>query len=299
MQDDRKACGDPSFERNMVSPSAMARSRGLPVAWIESSPHSVAADLTTERNCLVMIDSGVTRADFRYGNKSMACELTPGSIGLFIAGTELKLSKWRWNQTRRIYLDLDAALPGGAGLLEPLYRLPLKTEIEFRDAELATVLRLLAAEVAAGSPHGPLLTECLCLGVTLRLQQRTAQRFGGGRERGRLTPAQVRAVEDLVSSHLAGTMGLADLARITGFSPPQFVRLFKNTLGCTPHQYVMSARVAKAKDLVLEGKLSLSVIADATGFANQAHMTAAFVRVFRTPPGEVRRTAKTGDAGGK
>lgn len=297
--DDQNACGDPGFERSLLAPAAMARWHGLPVAWIEARPHVVQADLTTARTGLVMIDDGVTRADFRYGNKSMACEFTPGSIGLFTAGTELKLSRWRWNRTRRIYLDLEMALPGGADLLEPLHRLPLRTEIEFRDAELTSVLRMLAAEVAAGSPNGQLFAESLCLGIAVRLHQRSALRFSGGRERGRLTPAQVQAVEELVRMQLGGNIPLAELARAAGFSAPQFVRLFKNTMGCTPHQYVMAARLERAKELVLESQHSLSVIAELTGFANQAHMTGAFVRAFSTPPGEMRRTSRTASMAGK
>ena len=70
------------------------------------------------------------------------------------------------------------------------------------------------------------------------------------------------------------------------------MRLFRNTLGCTPHQYVMAARIERARDLVLEGTLPLTAVAELTGFAHQAHMTAAFVRAFGTPPGGMRRAAK-------
>jgi AraC family transcriptional regulator len=296
-RDGQSACGNPVFEHSLLTPQDCALWQGAPVGWIDSSPHHVEADLVTERTRLVMIDSGATHADFRYGNRSMSWEFTPGSIGVFTVGTELKLSRWKWTRTRRIYLDLDTALPEVAALLEPMRSLPSQTEIEFRDPELSCVLRTMVQEVAAGSPHGRLFAESLSVGVALRLHQRAASRYGGSRERGKLTGGQVQKVRELVEAHLGGNVALAELARCAGFSAPQFLRLFKNTFGCTPHQYVLKARLERARALVVAGGLPLAAIAAATGFASQSHMTAAFVRAFQTPPGEMRRRARVVAAG--
>lgn len=71
MQDDhRSACGEPEFERSLLDLDAQARWAGFPVAWIASSPHDIEADLVTERDGLVMVDSGAVQADFRYANRS-------------------------------------------------------------------------------------------------------------------------------------------------------------------------------------------------------------------------------------
>jgi AraC family transcriptional regulator len=96
-------------------------------------------------------------------------------------------------------------------------------------------------------------------------------------------------VQALVEARLHANVALADMARATGFSPAQFVRLFKNTVGRTPHQFLLGARIARARALVLAGELPLHRIAELTGFAHQSHMNAAFVRAFNTPPGELRR----------
>jgi AraC family transcriptional regulator len=215
----------------------------------------------------------------------MSCEFTPGAIGFFAAGTELADSRWRWRTTRRIALDLDAVLPGAEGLLDAFRALPRRTQIEFRDEELASVLRAMAAEVAEGCPRGRLFAESLSLGVAMRLQERMARTF----ERGKLAAAQLQRVRELVDSQLARDLSLAQLAACTGFSPSQFVRLFKNTLGCTPHQYVLRARLVRARALVADTELSLAAIASATGFSSQSHMTSAFVRAFKVPPGQLRR----------
>lgn len=292
--DEPSDCANPGFERNLLAGAELSRWQGLGLAWIESTPHEVHADVVTERSGLVMIDTGATQADFRYGAKSMSCEFRPGSIGFFAAGTELNSSRWRWANARRIYVDLQAAVPGADGLLASMRPFPRNTEIEFRDPELTSVLRAMVAEVAAGSPQGPLYAQCLSLGIAMRLNERAAPRGAARVERGKLSAAQLRRIDDLVDSQLSKEISLTELAAVAGFSPSQFARLFKKTLGCTPHQYVLRRRLERTKELVIGSDLPLAFVASAAGFASQSHMTSAFVRIFKSPPGQMRRSAKRG-----
>lgn len=289
--EDQGACGNPSCERSLLGSAELARWRGLGLGWIEASPHQVHADVTTERNGLVMIDAGATQADFLYGARSMSCEFRPGSIGFFAAGTELKASRWRWARARRIYVDLETDV-GAEGWLASMPPPPRRTEIEFRDAELTSVLRAMVNEAAAGNPNGPLYAQSLSLGVVMRLGQRGASPANAGSERGKLSAAQVRRIEELVESQLSTEISLTGLAAAAGFSPSQFARLFKRTLGCTPHQYVLRRRLERTRELVVGTDLPLALVAAAAGFASQSHMTSAFVRTFKAPPGQMRRGAK-------
>lgn len=285
----RRGCGDLGHELSLLEPAALARWQGLPIGWIETRPHVVSANLTTQRSGLVMIDTGAVQADFRFGRRSMSREFSPDSIGCFVAGTQLDSSRWRWTPTRRICVDLEAPFPEGADLLEQSRRSVLSTEIEFHDKEVAAVLRAMSREVAEGCPNGRLFAESLSLGVLMRLRQRCASRGRIERERGKLTPGQLRTVEDTVRSQLGRELGIGVLAASVGFSPPQFARLFKRTVGCTPHRFVLQARLEKAMALVLTSERPLADIAFDTGFASQSHMTAAFSRTFRATPGAVRR----------
>lgn len=290
-QDSRQACGDPTCERSLLPPEAACWG-GLPLMWVEASPHVAQADLVVERNALVLMDSGCAQVDYGFGLQSLSCDLRAGSIGYFAQGTHLRASRWRWAPARRIAIDLQSACEAEPMLSEQFQRAPCTTEMEFHDAELAALVRGMAREAAHGSPNGRLFAESLSLGVMLRLQQRAAARHRRSRERGRLTAAQLQAVDDLVRSSLGRQISLGMLAQASGFSPAQFVRLFKNTVGCTPHQYVLRMRLERARDLVLATVLPLAVIADETGFSSQSHMTSAFVRALKTPPGEMRRQGR-------
>jgi AraC family transcriptional regulator len=81
------------------------------------------------------------------------------------------------------------------------------------------------------------------------------------------------------------------LAKSTGFSKTQFVRLFKNTFECTPYEYILRARVRQAQHLILSSTKPLAGIAEEVGFSSQSHMTTAFVRSVGVTPGRWRRGA--------
>jgi len=91
-------------------------------------------------------------------------------------------------------------------------------------------------------------------------------------------------VLNLVDDCLAGNLSLADLAGTAGSSPMHFARLFRRSMGCSPHQYVMRRRVARAQALLGLTRHRLADIALAVGFSSQAHMTAMFSRTLGVTP---------------
>lgn len=110
----------------------------------------------------------------------------------------------------------------------------------------------------------------------------------GGLPLRQLSNAQARRVIDYIQANLGCTLTLFDLANLVQFSPRQFFRIFSNTFGTTPHQYVMKERVARAKELISKGQLLVYVAAD-LGFANQSHFSAAFRKDTGMSPGRYRR----------
>jgi AraC-like DNA-binding protein len=114
------------------------------------------------------------------------------------------------------------------------------------------------------------------------------------RARGGLAPWQVRRAKDLLLSKSNGEMPLAQLARKCGLSASHFARAFRQSLGMAPHQWLLSARVERAKDRLLNFSASLAEIAIDCGFADQSHFTRVFTKQIGVSPGQWRRQNAAG-----
>jgi AraC-like DNA-binding protein len=106
--------------------------------------------------------------------------------------------------------------------------------------------------------------------------------------RGGLPPAAERRVRDYVEAHLGESIGLADLAAIAGLSLFHFARQFKQSVGVTPHHYLVQRRVEHAQRMLARSDLPLSEVAVAAGFADQSHLARHFRQLLGATPREFR-----------
>jgi len=104
---------------------------------------------------------------------------------------------------------------------------------------------------------------------------------------------QARTLQAYVASHLHSTIRVMDLVRVVQLTPNRFCRLFKKHFGCTPHQYVMRARIARAQRLLLMSADTLKMIAAECGFGNKSHLANLFRIATGQPPGRWRRIHAT------
>lgn len=81
----------------------------------------------------------------------------------------------------------------------------------------------------------------------------------------------------------SATLTLAELAADSGMSRFQLLRAFARETGLPPHAYQMQRRVMLARRLIAS-HMGLASVAAAAGFADQSHMTRAFVRLFGVTP---------------
>jgi transcriptional regulator GlxA family with amidase domain len=107
-----------------------------------------------------------------------------------------------------------------------------------------------------------------------------------------LAPWQERKVDQFIYDNLDRTIGVGELARLVHLSPNHFSRMFKRSVGVTPHGYVMRVRLERAKTLLTQSPLSLCQIALDCGFCDQAHMSRIFHQMVGVTPGRWRKHAK-------
>ena len=113
---------------------------------------------------------------------------------------------------------------------------------------------------------------------------------------GGLAPWQERRAREILSNNLGGELPLVQIARECGLSASHFTRAFRQSLGIAPHQWLLKARVERAKQELLNSDASLADIAIDCGFADQSHFTRVFTKHVDASPGHWRRQFSSGPA---
>ncbi|MER6401311.1 AraC family transcriptional regulator [Kitasatospora sp. NPDC001603] len=106
--------------------------------------------------------------------------------------------------------------------------------------------------------------------------------------RGPLTDRQLDAVTDFMRAHLSVPITLDDLARQLSLSRFHFLRLFKQTTGITPHQYLTDLRMETAKYWLRTRKDAVARIGQMCGFTTAAHFSRAFRKHTGVSPSQYR-----------
>jgi AraC family transcriptional regulator len=173
--------------------------------------------------------------------------------------------------------------------------------IEQRRGTDAT-LHHLAMALRAGVQTGAALDRMYGEGLSTALAAHLLREYGAAvltpkRQHGGLPRAKlVRAVE-YIQDQLAADLTVSGIAQAVDMSPHYFTRLFKESTGQSPHQYVVEVRVKKAKELLTTGKFTISEAAHRVGFVDQSHLTRHFKRVFGLPPKKLLESQKARDCG--
>ncbi|MBM3891712.1 MAG: helix-turn-helix transcriptional regulator [Verrucomicrobia bacterium] len=163
---------------------------------------------------------------------------------------------------RRIFAGLTRALTGEEPLVKALRR----------------VSRLHTVAAAQAPMLGVALCEVLCL-------------WPRAARHAVLSPSEIVAAEldeqlesalTMIDARLASPPTLGEMARAAHLSPRQFTRRFRALCGATPHEYVTARRLVRARELLVQGHLNVTQVAEALGFPS-IHV---FSRWFRLRTGK-------------
>ncbi len=104
---------------------------------------------------------------------------------------------------------------------------------------------------------------------------------------------RIQRAIDYASRNLQRELSVEELAEAAGLSPRQFSRAFKEETGQSPAKAVENLRVEAARLLTEQGRHSMDVIADQTGFGDRERMRRAFLRTLGQPPQSIRRNSRS------
>lgn len=154
-----------------------------------------------------------------------------------------------------------------------------------QDALIQGIVSALRAEVENGKIGGYLLIDSLKTTLAIHLLQSyciTKPKLSSYADG--LSPAKQQQVTEYINEHLHQDIKLIELAAITQLSSYHFLRLFKQSMKITPHQYILQRRIEKAKYLLHKSELSIADIAIGVGFCDQSHFSRYFKRIVGVTP---------------
>lgn len=180
----------------------------------------------------------------------------------------------------------DFGSPDAALLVSLLPRLVLVRG----ETRLAMLVQLVGDEARARRPARELIVERLLEVLLIEALRATGEASAtAGLVRGL---ADERLAIALRLMHEAPTRpwSVADLAKRTALSRSVFFERFKRAVGVTPMDYLLTWRMALAKDLLRREDLTLAQVADRVGYGSAAAFSMAFSRHAGVSPGRFART---------
>jgi len=91
--------------------------------------------------------------------------------------------------------------------------------------------------------------------------------------------SSIEYIQDMIESNIS----LDDLASNVHLSKYHFIRVFKQHLGITPHNYIIANKIQKAKTKIIQGE-SLIEASINLGFSDQSHFIRNFKKIYGYTP---------------
>jgi AraC family transcriptional regulator len=103
------------------------------------------------------------------------------------------------------------------------------------------------------------------------------------------TAQHYKQVLDYIAVNYSHNILLEDLAAKADLSPSHFSRLFKQTIGQSPYQFLTSYRIEQAKKMLDNSNAVMVDIAINCGFSDQAHFSRVFKKIAGLTPKQYRQ----------
>ncbi|WFU44621.1 AraC family transcriptional regulator [Bradyrhizobium sp. CB82] len=228
---------------------------------------------------IVLHRSGPVQTTFASGGHVTSRCIPKGSIFFLPAGHACEVGLHGALDTLHIYLRAN---------LIPVHDVtPLLVE---RDVVIQHLAQAVEQAVCENAPNSDRFIDPIARALANRVSAISRSSEPWQVQTAGLPEYQLRRLQDFIEANLEGEITLAAMASACGIGTKSFVRAFAATTGKSPYQYVIAARVERAKRLIEQDQEGLAEIALRCGFSHQEHLTRAFRRLTGQTPGRYRRS---------
>lgn len=158
----------------------------------------------------------------------------------------------------------------------------------FNDAGFAALQREVRRSLLGDPLVEPAYLGSLADAMMTRIACRLSGRSIEPQKKEVLPPFVLRSVTRQIEETLAETIRVEEIAKQVGLSRSHFSRAFQAATGQTAQEFIITRRICRARDLLIETEQNVAEIAVATGFSSQAHLSSAFKKRLGVTPARYR-----------
>ena len=101
---------------------------------------------------------------------------------------------------------------------------------------------------------------------------------------GKIRDFYIKEALSFIEQNFQNDISVEDIAAFCGLNRSYFGKIFRDTIGKPPQEFLMSYRMAKAAELLKLTSLSIRDIGNAVGYPNQLHFSRAFKNIYEVSP---------------
>lgn len=99
----------------------------------------------------------------------------------------------------------------------------------------------------------------------------------------------IKEAINYIEQNFQNNITIEDIAAVCGINRSYFGKIFRNSIGRSPQEFLMNYRMVKATELLKLTSLSIAEIGSAVGYENQLHFSRAFKTIYGISPREWRK----------
>ena len=109
---------------------------------------------------------------------------------------------------------------------------------------------------------------------------------------GRMSDYYIKEAINYIEQNFQNNISIEDIATVCGINRSYLGKIFRNSIGRSPQEFLMNYRMVKATELLKLTSLSIADISSAVGYENQLHFSRAFKNIYGISPREWRKQNK-------
>ena len=205
----------------------------------------VRRDFVIHSNLLHVFAGRPVTQEWRIDGRNQHVQNTAGSLMIAPKGLQTSVRAVRSQPDVQWILEVD---PLSSQQTLNGREFELTPQLNMRDPQAVRLVQLLVAEVENGCPTGSLFGETIANSLILYLGHHYSSTVPAREHiRGGLPGMRLNRALEYIEANLARDIHLNQLAETTGLSPFHFAKLFKQSTGSSPHQYVLQRRAGASE----------------------------------------------------